>query len=77
MAFLELKNVCKSYGATRVLSDVNLDVEAGTTLGLIGPNGGGKTTLIRLLTGVLTPTAGSIHRRGSVASRGCAGRDSP
>jgi zinc transport system ATP-binding protein len=50
-----------NYGTQPVLSGINFQVEAGTTLGLIGPNGGGKTTLIRLLLGLLKPTAGSVR----------------
>jgi zinc transport system ATP-binding protein len=53
-----------SYGQQAVLSGINLQVEAGTTLGLIGPNGGGKTTLIRLLLGLLEPTGGSVRVAG-------------
>jgi zinc transport system ATP-binding protein len=53
-----------AYGDALVLKDVSLRVEAGTTLGLIGPNGGGKTTLIRLLLGLLEPTRGSISVAG-------------
>src|SRR4051812_18609148 len=49
-----------AYGDALVLKDVSLRVEAGTTLGLIGPNGGGKTTLIRLLLGLIAPTRGAI-----------------
>src|SRR5438876_1297812 len=50
-----------AYRDALVLKEVSLRVEAGTTLGLIGPNGGGKTTLIRLLLGLLEPTRGSIR----------------
>ena len=52
------------YGAQPVLSGIHLQVERGTTLGLIGPNGGGKTTLVRLLLGVLEPSAGSVRVAG-------------
>ena len=48
-------------GAPSVLKGVNLRIDPGTTLGLIGPNGGGKTTLIRLLLGLLEPTGGTIR----------------
>ena len=58
---VQIANLSFAYGAQPVLANVNLDVEAGTTVGVIGPNGGGKTTLIRLLMGVLDPTAGSIR----------------
>ena len=49
-----------AFGETLVLKHVSLDVEQGTTVGLIGPNGGGKTTLIRLLLGQLEPTRGRV-----------------
>ncbi len=65
-----------AYREQLVLRGIRLDVPAGITLGVIGPNGGGKTTLLRLLTGLLQPTQGSIsiagmtptdaRRRGSV-----------
>ncbi len=49
-----------SYGPTPVLKRIALTVEAGSTMGVIGPNGGGKTTLVKLLTGRLQPTSGGI-----------------
>jgi zinc transport system ATP-binding protein len=53
-----------AYGSQSVLKGVDLRIEEGTTMGLIGPNGGGKTTLIRLLLGILQPTGGSIRVAG-------------
>jgi len=61
---VEISQVDFAYGprgATRVLDGIDLAVEPGSTLGLIGPNGGGKTTLVRLLLGLLDPTRGSIR----------------
>ncbi len=54
-------NLDFAFGDSLVLKHVTLDIEQGTTVGLIGPNGGGKTTLIRLLLGLLQPTRGAIH----------------
>ena len=60
-ALVDINGVDFGYGRQPVLSGIDLRVEQGTTLGLIGPNGGGKTTLIRLLLGLLEPTAGTIR----------------
>ena len=57
---IEIENLDFAYRDTLVLKRVSLQVLPGTTLGLIGPNGGGKTTLIRLLLGMLQPTRGRI-----------------
>src|SRR3954454_22083081 len=57
---VEMSGLDFNYGSQPVLTGVSLRVEAGTTLGLIGPNGGGKTTLIRLLLGLIEPTRGRI-----------------
>src|SRR5690349_15043502 len=61
---VEISGVDFAYGSQAVLKGVDLHIEAGTTLGLIGPNGGGKTTLIRLLLGLIEPTAGTIRIAG-------------
>ena len=55
---MELKHVRKAYGATRVFSDVNLHIERGDRIALIGPNGVGKSTLMRMLSGVEGPDGG-------------------
>ncbi len=58
---LECENLTKMYGDNLALSNVNLKIEDnGAIVGLLGPNGSGKTTLIKLITGLLTPTAGGI-----------------
>ena len=49
MELLQLKNVCKNYGDKEVLKDINLTIPRGKIIGLLGKNGTGKTTLIKLL----------------------------
>jgi ATP-binding cassette, subfamily F, member 3 len=56
---LELKHVRKAYGATRVFDDVNLHLERGDRIALIGPNGVGKSTLMRMLSGTESPDSGT------------------
>lgn len=53
-------NLYKSFGDTKVLKGVNLDVPAGTVFGLLGPNGAGKTTIIRILSTLLKPDDGQV-----------------
>ena len=57
---LVIRNLVKRYGATEALSGIDLDLPGGTVVGLLGPNGCGKTTLIKLICGLLTPTMGEI-----------------
>ena len=63
-ALIDIKDLEFSYGREPALCGITLPVEAGTTLGLIGPNGGGKTTLIQLLLGLLKPQRGTIEIAG-------------
>jgi len=56
---IEVKSLCKSYGALKAVDDMSFKVEAGTVLGFLGPNGAGKSTTMKMLTGFLTPTSGS------------------
>src|SRR5438874_13502655 len=66
---IDLQDLDFAYRDALVLKDISLRVEAGTTLGLIGPNGGGKTTLIRLLLGLLEPTRGALRVDGLPPTR--------
>jgi ABC-2 type transport system ATP-binding protein len=50
------------------LSDVNLDIRAGDTIGLIGHNGSGKSTLLKVIGGIIQPTAGTVRQRGRIAA---------
>jgi heme exporter protein A len=59
----------KSFGRTRVLRDVDLEVRQGETLALFGPNGAGKTTLLRILATLSQPTAGQVRIAGLDAQR--------
>lgn len=55
------KELTKSYGKKPALSNVSLEIESGHIVGLLGPNGSGKTTFIKLLNGLLTPTSGELY----------------
>lgn len=58
---VQIENLDFSYGGQPALRQIKLTIGRGTTLGIIGPNGGGKTTLIRLLLGLLKPGRGTIQ----------------
>jgi branched-chain amino acid transport system ATP-binding protein len=64
MAFLQVEGLCKSFGGLRAIHDLNFSVEEGEIVGIIGPNGSGKTTALNLVTGFLKPDAGKVTFRG-------------
>jgi ABC-2 type transport system ATP-binding protein len=64
MNALEVEHLVKRFGTVTAVDDVSLTVREGETFGFLGPNGAGKTTTIRLLTGVLTPDAGTVRING-------------
>ncbi len=66
MALLEARNIRKSFGYSEVLKGVDVTVEQGEVLSIIGPSGGGKSTLLRCLTGLETPDSGEIRMEGRV-----------
>lgn len=61
MILLETKHLFKTFGARPALQDVNLTIECGKIVGLLGPNGSGKTTFMKIINGLLTPSSGEIH----------------
>ncbi len=61
---LEMKNICKSFGEKRVLNNVSLTAEGGKAFGLLGRNGAGKTTSIRILMNVFSANSGEILLNG-------------
>ena len=61
---LETHDLVKTFGATRAVDGLNLQVRAGEMVGLVGPDGAGKTTAMRLLCGALKPTSGRVRVAG-------------
>jgi len=79
MTLLQVENMSHYFGGLRAVYDFNLSIEPGQIRGLIGPNGAGKTTIFNLITGIYTPTTGTISFDGDsilglmpnqIASRG-------
>ena len=61
---LELKNISKHFGEKQIISDLNLKVPEKQILAIVGPSGGGKTTLLRMLAGLETIDSGDIIYNG-------------
>ena len=64
---LKVKNISKSFGIVRALSNISFDLERGKILGLVGDNGAGRTTLLNILSGGLQPSDGEIYIKGKEA----------
>ena len=60
MEFIEFKNLSKNFGPKEALKNINLTIEKGKIYGLLGPNGSGKTTMIKIINDLLQPTSGEI-----------------
>ena len=65
---IQLKNVTKTFGKVVANKNVNLDVKKGEILGIIGKNGSGKSTILKIITNVLTPTSGEAIIKGKIAA---------
>lgn len=65
---ISLQNLTKTYGKSRGVTEINLEVPSGTVFGFLGPNGAGKSTTINMLVNFTRPTSGSIHIFGKDSS---------
>ncbi|MGY2894352.1 ATP-binding cassette domain-containing protein [Deinococcus sp. UYEF24] len=65
---LELRGLSKSFGGTRAVDDVSFSLQGGEVLALLGQNGAGKSTIIKMLAGVYTPSSGEILLSGQPLS---------
>lgn len=63
-----LDHVTKNYGHEVALMDISLNIQPGRIIGLLGPNGSGKTTIIKLINGLLQPSLGNIYIHGQLPS---------
>jgi branched-chain amino acid transport system ATP-binding protein len=66
---LELRDVRAGYGPVEVVHGVDLDVTAGSVMALLGPNGGGKTTLLNVCAGTLAPSGGAVLFEGAAVTQ--------
>lgn len=73
-SIISLKQVSKSFSGRRILSGISLNVEKGSTVGIVGTNGSGKSVLFNLICGFLIPDRGQVCVRGQVLGKG---RDFP
>jgi ABC-2 type transport system ATP-binding protein len=71
---LKLEGVTKRYGAFTAVRDLSFEVKRGAILGFLGPNGAGKTTTLRMMLGLVTPTAGRLEVLGQTDGRALRGR---
>lgn len=65
MALLEIRDLCVNYGPIQAVRGVNMDVEEGSIVALLGANGAGKTTTLRTISGVIKPASGSVKFDGN------------
>ncbi len=67
---IKLENVSFSYGGATVVQDIDLDIEQGEFLGIVGPNAGGKSTLLKLMLGLIKPSRGRVTLFGKSPAAG-------
>ncbi|GIR48086.1 MAG: hypothetical protein CM15mP58_01830 [Burkholderiaceae bacterium] len=58
---ISVSNLSRSYGSTLAVSDVSFEITSGEVVGLLGHNGAGKTTIMKMITGFIEPSSGSVE----------------
>lgn len=66
---LEITNLSKNFGAKHILNDITFNLKRGKVLGILGPNGQGKTTLLNVISGIFKPTLGTVRINGMLLGR--------
>jgi len=66
---IEIKNLSKKFNDFTAVNNIDLVIESGEFMGVLGPNGAGQTTTIKIITGLLKPTAGNVYINGSLMNR--------
>ena len=69
MGYLTIKNLKKKYGVFTAVSDINIDLEKGEMVALLGGSGCGKTTILRMIAGFIEPNEGTIEIDGRVMNK--------
>jgi ABC-2 type transport system ATP-binding protein len=64
MSLLEVQSLSKTYGTRKSVDNISFSLEAGEVVGFLGPNGAGKTTTMRMIAGLIRPTAGKVNLLG-------------
>ncbi|ARI78381.1 ABC transporter ATP-binding protein [Halobacillus mangrovi] len=64
MSIVQLNQISHQFGKTKIIKDVDLSIKKGEIFGLLGPSGAGKTTLVKMMTGILSPTEGEVFLNG-------------
>ena len=65
---IKLENISLSYGKRKILENINISINSGEIVGLLGPNGVGKSTIFNLITGLLKPNYGSIKINSNIVN---------
>ena len=57
---IEIESVCLKFGKRKVLNNISFEITPGKIIGIVGPNGSGKTSLLKIIAGILRPDSGTV-----------------